>query len=374
VNVPFEYKTPSVLYVEFNPEQDDATLYQGCRSNETELDILFSKTELDFTAPPESYACSPITISGDIVSPYLEKTELRAVAILLDDNLITEIETYNHFELTIITDTTITEGVYSISVQVMPLELYSGAQQEQEIRIVTSIPQIEIDAPEITLSARSITITGSVSSDELGPARNAEVLVSLYPSSTTVFTDKNGQFHTILDMPLSLRAVGPQDLTVTASPVEPWFRKTQASADTFVVSPIVAGLIIVAFVSVGLVLFRGQAENKDIPTAIQSESSSQTTNGITGPPPTQESSIIANYRQVLKLLVKSTGITLKPHMTLRDYIRQVIANQSGLQVVPFLQEITLLVEKELYSSRPLSPRETVRAEELLRILEEELRR
>ncbi|MDY6833568.1 MAG: DUF4129 domain-containing protein [Chloroflexota bacterium] len=374
VNVPFEYNTPAVLYMKFNPVQDDADVYQGCSSNEIALDVLFFKTALDFTAPSEFYACSPITIFGDIESPYLPDTEMRTVAISLDGKLITEIETHDHFELTLITDPTITEGIHSISAKVMPMELYNGAQEGQDISVIKSVPQIEIDAPEIALSARSIEITGRVASHELGPARNAEVQVSLYPSSTTVFTDSNGQFHITLDMPLSLRAVGPQDLTVAASPIEPWFRKTQESTDTFVVSPIVAGLIIIAFVSVGLVLFRGQSENKEISTSVESAASLQTGNGtIVAPSPIQESSIITNYRHMLRLLVKSTGITLKPHMTLRDYIRQVIANQSALQIVPFLQELTLLVEKELYSPRSLSPKETLRAEELFHILEEELR-
>ncbi len=372
VEIPFRYVRDMILQAWYIPTGEDKGLYLACQSLLVQLEVMFYQTGLDFTAPIEAYPGLELTINGSITSSGLP-TEARGVEVLLDGVSIVEEDVAAQFELTITVPPSTQPGTHTLTILVKPYGLYAGASMDRALNIVKVSPELQVSAPTITISPSAIRIDGRVSWDEdqFGAFSGAKVMATLGEVSAEAETSADGGFSLTLSPPLDMGAFGPRELIVAVHPAEPWFAPAEVEMDTFIINPIVLTLILSAFFSVGVVVYRRRGTIGAV--ALPSEEPL----GIAIPPSGVAGfegvgGVLGAYGQALRAAEAVTGMAMKPHTTLREFLGLAFSRLG--RVAPAFGELTSLAERALYSPRMLGVEEVARAEELSRMIKEELER
>ncbi|GAI51776.1 unnamed protein product, partial [marine sediment metagenome] len=101
-----------------------------------------------------------------------------------------------------------------------------GAAKSLTIDISRLLIQTDIQVPQAVIIPKSIRISGRVSHN-LAPVQDARVSLAFGRSSATTETATDGSFTTSVDIPFDLSLVGPQQITTTIEPAEPWYTPLQ---------------------------------------------------------------------------------------------------------------------------------------------------
>ena len=372
VGIPWRYVREMSLSSSYIPGGEDRGLYLACQSPQVQIQVIFYQTQLDFTAPAEAYPGLPMTISGDVNSLGTGTSIQRNVLVLLDGIPIAQQVVQGYFEVTIIPGDQTTEGVHILTVSVEPDGLHAGASIDRELNIMKVSPEIQLSAPTITVSPSQIRIDGEAFSEEFGSLGGATVTATLGGASAEAETSADGGFSLTLSPSLNLGAFGPQGLVVTVYPAEPWLSPAEMRMSIFFVNPFILGLMLAAFVSVGVVLYkrRGGAGGVE---AVPHEEPLEI-----APPPgravgfEEVGGVIEAYGRALKAAEDATGVMMKPQVTLREFLSDV-APRLGKAAQAF-GELTCLAERALYSPHMPGVEDAARAEGLSHMVEEELKR
>ena len=377
MSVPYRYVHDIILEAKYVPTGDDSNIYQGCMSPEVKFQAKFYHTELEFWSPAEVHPGYPATISGEVTYGALNSPErvIQAVWGEYEEEYeaVAEAVAQTHFELSFVPASQMAEGSYTMTIIIEPRGLYDGIYQEMTLDVMKVFPQIQVSTPPVGVSSRTIHVEGEVFSDELGAASGAEVIVALGSASASGETSVDGKFSIYLDTPLDLNTLGSQKVSVLVHPTEPWFESSETSVQMFIASPIILALLVTAFVSVGVVAYVGRGrmmggntispENQvwTAPEERRREARFDNAKGIMGA-----------YGRALRVIGDNTGATLKPHMTMREFLSQVIRDLG--KVAPAFEELTSLAEKSLYSAHTLQKAEIARSDALCREIEKGLRK
>ena len=127
-------------------------------------------------------------------------------------------------------------------------------RKKMGIDISRLLIQTDIQVPQVVIIPKSIQISGKVSHN-LAPVQDARVSLAFGQSSSTTETATDGSFTTSVDIPLDLSLVGPHQLTTTIEPAEPLYAPLQIKRQVFTVNPLNIGLMLVAFFSLGLLVY-----------------------------------------------------------------------------------------------------------------------
>lgn len=335
----------------------------------------FHPTLLEVSAPETAYPGLPITISGQVSSE--GGTIDRTVKVLLDNSPLAEEITRGQFDIQITPPPQVSTGEHNLTVIATPQGRYSGASKSLPINISKIPIQVEIQKPPLVLIPKSIEVSGKVHHSR-GPLQGAQVRLTFKDSSTTVKTATDGSFTTTIEAPLDLSLVGPRELAITIEPVEPWYSSLETKRRIFTINPANIGLMLVAFVSLGLLVFNrvrtrppGRREKMVIPEARLREPLMV----APAPRPGYEFSgtkgrILSAYLNGLGVVEKVTGIPMAPHTTLREFLNAAVL-QLPTAIKPFT-ELTLIAENALYSAHKLDETTAAKAEQLVAIIKEEL--
>ena len=332
-------------------------------------------TLLEVSAPDTAYPGLPIIVSGQVSST--DGTIDRTVQVLLDNAPIAQQIIRGQFSLQVTPPQQISTGEHSLTVAVTPQGHYSGAAESLTINISTLPIQTDIQLPLLLVIPKSIQIRGKVYYS-LSPIQDARVSLKFRDSLTTVKTSTDGSFTTTIEAPLDLSLVGPQELTITIEPVEPWYASSQIERGIFTINPANIGLMLVAFISLGLLVFtRVRArpvrprEELVIPEAKLREPST------VAPPPRPKyeftgirGRILSAYLDGLETVEMVTSIPMAPHTTLREFLNA-ITPRLLTAIKPFT-ELTIVAEIALYSAHRLDEDTAARAEQLAVNIKKEL--
>ncbi len=271
----------------------------------------------------------------------------------------------------------ISMGEHSLTVMATSQGRYSGASMSLTIDISQFSIQADIQVPQLIVIPEPIEVSGKVYH---GPdaLQDASVSISFRQSSTTVKTSTDGSFTAIIEAPLDLSLVGPQGLTITVEPVEPWYTSLQTKRWIFTVNPASIGLMLVVFIFMGLLVYtrvraKPSRPRKEmaIPKAIVPEPSAITPS----PRPKYEFTgikgrILSAYLNGLEVVEKVTGVSMAPHTTLREFLKATTPRLPG--ATKSFTELTTLAEIALYSAHKLDKNTAARAEQIATIIREEL--
>ncbi len=379
ITIPYKYVSSMSLKTVYVPSGDDIGTYQASVSPQVEVNTSlytsFYPTYLEVSAPETAQPGLPILVSGQVSSP--PSTFGRTVKVLLDNSLLAEEIVPEQFSLQVTIPQQVSTGKHSLTVVVALQERYSGASERLNINISTLPIHTDIKVPPLVAIPRSVQITGKVHHN-LDPIQDATVSLNFRDSSIAVKTATDGSFTITVEAPLDLSLVGPQELIMKIEPVEPWYASLQIKRQIIIINPVNMGLMLIAFVSLGLLVFTrvkarpvkpreelavSEAKPRELPTI--------------GPPPRPKyeftgikGRIFSAYLDGLEAVEEVTSIPMAPHTTLKEFLDAAISLLPAV-TKPFT-ELTTVAEIALYSAHVLDEDTAIHAEQLTVNIKQEL--
>jgi len=398
IAIPYKYVSTMSLIAVYTPSSNDIGTYLGCASSPVVVTTSFYPTLLEVSAPETGHPGLPIIISGQVSST--DSTIDRTIRVLLDDTQLAQEIIKGQFSLQMTPPPQISTGEHSLTVVATPQGRYSGASRSLTINISRIPIQIDIQVPLLIVIPKPIQISGKVYHN-LDPVQDARVSFAFRDSSTTVKTATDGSFTatirlprvsvpasvsvnpffattTTVELPLDLSLIGPQELAITIEPVEPWYASLQTKRWVFTINPANIGLMLVAFISLGLLVFNrvrirpvrwreemviAEAKPQEPSTVVPPSRPKYEFTGIKG-------RILSAYLNGLETVEKVTTIPMAPHITLREFLNATISRLPAA-TKPFT-ELTTIAEIALYSAHRLDEDTAAGAEQLAAIIKEEL--
>ncbi len=375
ITIPYKYVSTMTLNAVYTPSDDDIGTYLASKSPTAVINTSFYSTLLEVTAPETAHPGLPATISGQVSST--DGTVDRTIKVLLDNTQLAEEIIQGEFSLQIAPPPQISTGEHSLTLTTIPRERYSGTSKSLTINISKLPIQADIKAPQLVVTPKVIQISGKVY-HSLGPVEDARVNLTFGRSSTTVETSTDGSFDATIEAPLDLSLIGPQELSVIIEPVQPWYTSLQIKRGVFSINSANIGLMLAAFVSLGILLYTRvrtrapspreetgipEAAVQELPTVAPPSRPRYEFTGIKG-------RILSAYLNGLAVVETATGISMASHTTLREFLKATTPRLPG--AIEAFTELTLAAEIALYSVHKLKPSSAARAEQLAAAIEEEL--
>jgi len=376
MTIPYKYASTMTLNAVYTPAGDDIGTYLGCQSPLAVVNTSFYSTLLEVSAPEIGHPGLPITINGQISST--DGTVDRIIKVLLDNTQLAEKTIRGQFNVEITpSPQEISTGEHSLTVVATPQRRYSGVSKSLTINISRLSIQADIQLPQLILVPKPIQISGKAYYG-LDALQDARVSLVFRESTTTVKTATDGSFSTTIETPLDLSLIGPQELTITVEPVEPWYAPLQIKRWIFTINPANIGLMLIGFISLGVLVFTmvrarpvrpreegviPEAKLRELPPVAPPPGPKYEFSGIKG-------RILSAYLNGLEAIQRVTSITMVPHTTLREFLKAA-TSQLLTAIKPFTELITI-AEIALYSAHGLDEDTAARAEQLVTIIKEEL--
>jgi len=341
---------------------------------EAVITAFYYPTFLEVLAPETAYPGLPIIISGQISATGGQV--VHTLKVLLDSALLAEEVIENRFSLKVTLPAQAETGEHSLNLVVAPQERDAGTAKSLPINISRLPIEADVKVPALVFLPRQIELSGRVKYG-LEPLGNAQVKLALKDSVVTLKTSSDGSFNTVIREPFGLSLVGPQELTVTVVPAEPWYDSLEIERWIFTMSPASIGLMLAAFAGLGLLLFRRlrtplpRREEAVVP---EGEREVPLTVSWT-PGPGYELSgtrarILSAYLRGVAAVEKVTGAAMAPHITLREFL-DAASSHLPRAAEPFA-ELTIITEHALYSMRKPGEDAATRAEQMATVILKEL--
>jgi hypothetical protein len=369
IKLPYKYVHTMTVKALYTPVGDDRGVYLASESPPASISIMFYESRLEAVAPDVAHPGLPITVGGKATSEDGTPLGGRQVKMLLDGAFLAEAETnvQGVFETEVTLSPMVQAGQHTLTVMVEPHGVYAGASQDKILNVLKITPEINIRAPSFLILPAGMHVEGEVRSS-LGPLEEATVTLELAGSSAFVKTSQDGRFNVTMEMPLNLLLAGFQELKVGVEPAEPWHAPVQARIRVFIVNPANIGVASAAFISLGAVIYtklaKAKPRRKQVPevTPTLREAMFASTlkpevrfEGVMG-------KVLEAYFKAMRTIETRTGISMKPHMTLREFLWEAKPKLNG--VADAFADLTVLAERTLYSPHVPGVSESLKAEEL----------
>ena len=368
----------------YTPVDNDIGVHLGAYSPSVEVNTIYYSTLLEASALETAHPGLPITISGQISS--IGGTMDRTIKVLLDDTPFAEEIVSDQFSFEITIPPQISTGEHSLTITAAHQGRYTGVSKSIPITVSTIPIKVDIRVPSFSVTPKPNQVSGKVYHDH-DPIRDAEVSLTFRDSLVTVRTAADGSFTATVkpsylsiataETPLELSLIGPQSLTIAVVPVESWYTPLQIEKQIFMINPVNMGLMLLAFIALGLPLYswvRARSASPRRKTVIP-EAEFRESLTVTPSRPKYESTgikgkVLSAYLNGLETVEEVTGIPMAPHITLREFLNTTIPRLPA--ATKSFTELTLMAETALYSVQELDENTATRAERLVGIIKEEL--
>jgi len=372
ITVPYRYATTVTLSAVYTPEGDDIGICLDSQSPPVVVTTSFYSTLLEVSAPETAHPGLPIQVSGRVNSA--KRNTERIVKVFLDDTQLARKRTTGQFDIEITPPSEISTGKHSLRTVVEPQMCHAGISKSLTIDISTIPIQTDIQAPSLIVIPRPVQVSGKVY-HSLGPLDNASVSLTFRESSTTVKTSADGSFTCSIETPINLSLVGPQEVTIAIEPVEPCYDSLLVKRWVFAINPSNIGLLLAAFIPLGLVVYQRSKARPGRPQEARGEVKPEEMPATTPPPRPNEFTgikgrIFSAYLDGLEAVERTTGVPMAPHTTLRESLNAATP-LLPTAVEPF-SELTTLTEVALYSAHKLDNNTASKAEQLAAIIKKEI--
>ncbi|MFQ5813468.1 MAG: hypothetical protein ACE5I2_09830, partial [Anaerolineae bacterium] len=202
-------------------------------------------TSIEANIPERGYPGRPLDIRGRVTSPDGPDPSTVTVHILLDEEVLDTFTGPVAFQREVRLPENTLIGTHPLTLVVPSQGLYEGSQFQGHIEVLLAHPRLTVRSPAVAFLPRSLPISGYLIS-ELGPLQGSRVTLQMGGAQEEVRTNEEGRFHGSLELPLTALLLGPQSLTVTVDPQEPWHQGVSQQVRLFVVN--VFGLSMVVLV------------------------------------------------------------------------------------------------------------------------------
>lgn len=374
LTIPYNYVTTMTLRALYTPSGSDNNIYTASSSPPVVISTRFYSSQIEVSVPEDIHPGLPVTISGQLSST--GDTIERTLRLFLDNRLIAEDTIRDDFTIQFTPSPELTSGRYSLTLEVTSQGRYLGTSKSLDINISMIPVQADIQTPQLIILPESINIRGRVYHSD-GSLEDAELRLTFGDSVTTARTSSLGSFNATLEAPLDLFLFGPQQLTVTLEPVEPWYAPLELEIQIIIINPALIGLMLVAFLSAGLLTYRRRTKAPAGPKGATSPRAGFQQPSPARPRPRRHyelkgirGRILLAYLQALAAVEKAAGTSLAPQTTLREFLGA--ATPFLAAALGAFNELTTLAEVAMYSSHQPDRDTAARAEGLANAIKEEL--
>ncbi len=376
-NIPYEYANQMTLTTVYTPSGADIGTYLDSKSPTVTVNTSYYTTSLEVSAPATGHPGLPIIIEGKVSSP--GGAVDRILKVFLNTIELASKTVQNQYTFEVILPAKVSLGDQSLNVVVSPQKRYSGTSKSVAINISKLPIEVDTRLPSIIILPKSIQISGRVY-HHLEPLTNANINLTFKEFSTTVKTSTDGRFTATIEAPIDLSLVDTQELGITIKPVEPYYQTFQLTRRIFTINPASLGIIFIGLVSVGLL-----ATGRGITTLVRRRRDTVTPEAesrqpITATPSTKpiyeftgiKGQILLAYMDGLGAIERVTGISMAPHITLREFLQMVTPFLT--KAIKSFTELTTMTEIALYSAHELDEDMATLAKELAAAIKKELQR
>lgn len=377
VALPYRYVSEMNLQALYYPVGNDIGQYLGSSSPVVTIKVLYYETGLNLEVPQTAYPGRKLVLKGNLDYGGNPVPEERLLSLYQDGELAAEATVGTTFPLELMIAENTSMGRHRLTLYIAPQKRYAPAQSAVDLEVIKVTPVIEADVTRVVLLPFTQDIRGKVYSS-LGPLRNAGLEIVLGGRTVSTRSLDDGTFHARLGTGMSLTLLGSQDLRITVTPVEPWYRTASLVISLLVINP--ANMLLLALaIAIPALLSLSRLRKRVVATAVSPlpelvpalvKKESPPRLGILDPGAngTPDPILLNLYRGILRLVQEATALVLSPYHTLREFARE---SAPGLGVFGgYFQEFTAMIERLLYSRHRLTETDTARAREISQRLKE----
>ena len=371
LTVPFRYSDKLGMQARYSPKGDDHNLYQAASSPALNLEVIYYVTQLDVRLPVELHPGLALELQGTISSDGPPRP--RNIRVFLNGQPLGSTTATDTFTLSVTPPITASSITANLIVQIAPDLRYAGASAGTTVPFTQLASSTRLDSAGFIFIPGKLVISGTVNGGGLALS-GAVIDLSYTGQSTSSTTDSTGRFSAQLNLPMGLTLFGTQPLSAKVTPAEAWYAPLELEKQIVIINPISTGLILallLGFAFVGRVrLVRRQPVQRgnrgayhdalpspSIPVPVASPQG-----GIKG-------GIIHVYLLARRLAQSLSGIFIRPGDTIREYLRLIAKRLPALAGI--FSELTLLAEIMLYSRLEPGQPTLLRAEQLLKSMQED---
>jgi len=373
IEIPLWYVREIHVQAVFYPRGGDIGIYKSALSPLVKLSVHYYVTGLTLSLDKVAYPGRDTTIVGDFNYTDTPAPGNRDIEVYLDNTLISETTVSNHFVMAVFVPPDFELGKHLLTVSVKSLGRYNPFLQDYLLDVQKAVPIIVNNYPPVAFIPGNTVISGDVKS-VVGPANQCIVKARFLGNTFQTVTSETGAF--TLEMPKNwgLGLFGLEKIDISVLPSESWHSVTTVKHSIMVIYPLNCGILLVAIVVVNILgsrrlrpYFRSrryQRTNPEVTTdismvatvpAMKNDDQKQT---VELPPEAKGASgiLLSLYKLVIQLVQKISGILPQPHQTLREYLASEETTHNVFY--KYALELTRLVEKVIYSNRPLTEEES----------------
>ena len=368
VDIPYHYVPEMIVQASYVPKGEDKDSFLASSSPIKKITMLFHSTQLEVEIPEEAYPGLPMEVSGKVISEgNFAKRDIKG---LLDGKTFFQAVTdeYGLFRCQVLLSPRTQVGEHKLSLNITPEDesRSAGCLVDKTLTVIKTVPQIKVHAPTIVVLPRPIEVSGEIYSDL--PMQGAVVTLET-EGATTKAAVENGRFQACLDLPFQFSLAGFQEFRLSIKPIEPWQLPAGTRMRIFVINAPILGIILAIAIPLGVVSIRKrrrpEKEGEISPIPPEVRSFAEGTPLLHKPETKLEGTmgtILQAYFGTVKGVEKMTQILMKPQMTLREFLKEVMPKLSS--AAEAFAELTNLAERVLYSPYMPEKDEALRAENL----------
>ena len=388
LSVPYRYVPDLNVQALYYPRDDDIGQYISSLSPVAKLRVLFYEARLEVVPGGKAYPGLETSITGKFdygKSPLLRE---RPVEVYIDDVLVARVAAQEVFKVELRLDPRLNVGKHTLSLAAAAAGRYSPVLASATLDVTRATPILDMKTPGVALIPGDIDLGGRLYS-EVSPVVAASIRVGLGKSQVQLVGSDDGVFAVRVKMGMDFGLIGSLNLEVAVIPQEPWHAPLRSTSRILVVNWVncVSSLVILIFLGVylpGRMKRRlGARPGKGLETgvAVAPPQPAQTyVIGATVPASAEaddqsraepRNRVFDWYRFVVRVLQRITKASLLPGQTLREF-----ASESSRVLGPgvkYLQELTAMVERLLYSTQGATEDDVEKSQQLSHRIEEEAR-
>ncbi len=378
ITLPYRYLSPMTAQAIYYPLGADIGLYLGCSSAEVSIQVLFYDAKLTIQVPERSYPGQTFAVKGKLDYGVDPVPDNRQIEVYWDSTLVSSLPASGEFEVKLTVPDSAQSGQHQVSLYLPSQQRYAPSEAGAQIEIVKASVVIDVQKGRFLVLPLSLSVHGKVHS-EVGPVSGATLKITLGTWQTTTVTGTDGSFNVRLGTGVSTMLLGSQPLTVEASPLEVWNAPGSSVSKMVVVNSVNIGGLFIVLGALGLFsvrrfkrrpgIARTQTEPDEAPVLIVAEKPPVPAVKLrTEPVGTPRTILCSIYMELARLVQSVTSTALRRDQTLREYDRECGPKLGALS--RYFHELTMMVERTLYSKHSPGDAELAESKELGQKLKE----
>ena len=327
LNLPYLYQRNASLFASYLPAGNDSLVYAPSSSRQVLLSLLYHVPEATVSLPAAAYPGIPFTVNGTLRAGGAPLAGYSLTAGISGEDQSAVTDQAGMFSLTMEVPANASTGTATILFSAPADGPVAPLSNSSTLDVVRLLPLVTVGALPLSVVGIGATVDGEASVNGT-PLQGARVFVTGAGVNASTVTDAGGRFSLDVVPPLTTPS-GALSLAVAVYPQQGWAASARTEAGLPVVNPATLLLPALGALLLGFAVTRRRRRAEEVaPPAVS--------------PAERPDSV---YMEAVGVAERATGVRLRPHHTIREYLRLV---KEGLRGFESFQRISFIQEALLY--------------------------